>query len=208
MSRFVNPDKLDKLKGRERLQAVWYLQSRGELPPDVDPLSVEEIAELHDPDDRGLMRHTGDVDLSKVPNSGVVGAELDAGPERDDAELMRGQMGPTYMPESEQARRRAAAAERGEDWEGGNARGLFGDKPMELDTDDDNEQVKAANARIAKRRRARAGSSVHEDPEEARRRDPEHPDNVAEREATGVEDASSEAARRRDAARARRGAQT
>lgn len=199
MSRYVDTSK--KLS----LDDIWYLQQRGELPEDVEPLTVDQIGQLRDDDNPlVLVRHTEDIPEESRPNTGVATGQLDAGPERDAGTMGPGTTGSTYVPESVKERQQAAARERGEDWEGGNAKGLFGAEPMDLDTDQDSEQAKAANDRIRKRQSKRTGSSVHEAPQEAERRDPEHPANVAEREAQAAEQETRQAVAERDAARRQR----
>jgi hypothetical protein len=184
----------------------WYLQQRGELPDDWEPLTVEEISELRSEDEPlGVVRHTDDIPMEQIPNTGVVGNQPDAGPEKSALETPAGRLGATYESEQQKALRKLRAEQLGEDASGGSTAPIFGAEVQDLDTDDESEGAKQANERIRKRRASRAGTSVHEQPQEAALRDPEHPVNVAEREAQDAEAEAAQAAKaRREAEAARR----
>lgn len=205
MSRYIDLDGLDGLDGRERLDAVWYLQQRGELPEGVEPLTVDEISELTNDDGSvAVVRHEDDVDQGAIPTTGVVGNRPDAGPERDDFALQRGALGATYEPAAARARREAIGQARDEDVTGGSSAPVSGDRILDLDTDVEQASAKQANERIRKRRAERPGSSVHENPGEAELRDPDNPANEAEREGNEAEQELAEAVRRRDVGRRKR----
>jgi hypothetical protein len=201
MSRYVdleqkNPSEEDR----------WYLQQRGELPDDWQPLSIEDISKLRESGDDPLVlpRHADDIPLESIPNTGVVGNQPDAGPEKSALETPAGRLGATYEPETAKARRRAQREQADEAETGGTTKALFGAEPLELDTDVEAEGAKQANERIRKSRASRQGTSVHEQPQEAELRDPEHPANVAEREAAEADQEASQARVEREVARNRR----
>lgn len=201
MSRYVdleqdNPSQDDR----------WYLQQRGELPEGWEPLTVDEISELRSDDEPlTLARHTDDIPLDAIPNTGTATHELDAGPERASLETPAGRLGATYESEQQRALRKLQAEQLGEDQAGGATAPIFGAEVLDLDTDVEAEGAKQANERIRSNRRSRAGTSVHEQPQEAALRDPEHPANVAEREAQDAEAEAAQAVKaRREAEAARR----
>lgn len=201
MSRYV-----DLEQDSPSVEDRWYLQQRGELPEDWDPLTVEDISKLREEADDPLVlpRHTDDIPLETIPNTGIATNQVDAGPEKSALETPAGRLGATYESEVSKARRRAQRDQADEAEEGGSTKGLFGAEPLELDTDVEAEGAKKANERIRKARKSRAGTSVHEQPQEAELRDPEHPANVAEREAAEVDKEANQARVRREVERNRR----
>lgn len=98
MSRFIDTSDPEALSVEDR----WALQSRGQLPPGADPVSLDELRE-HD-----LVgpRTSAEVALPEQ-ESGTVLREPDAGPVRD-AALAAQSTSPIIGP-TEQARRRLAA---------------------------------------------------------------------------------------------------
>jgi hypothetical protein len=197
VSRYVDLDQ-DNPSAEDR----WYLQQRGELPEGWEPLTVDDITQLRDEGEPlTLARHTDDIPLDAIPNTGIATHQPDAGPEKAALETPAGRLGATYEPETVRARRKAQAAQLGEDDAGGATQPLFGAEELDLDTDVTSDTAKKANERIRKTRRNRPGSSVHEQPGEAARRDPEHPANVAEREAQEARTAATQAEQARQTAR-------